>query len=215
MKKQTSVASKLTADLKRRYKRTLELSFVLSLSLLIVLFYSFKRFNTSAILDISYEPPTTVLDIPITKIEKTRPRPNLPKIPVEAEEDELLDDVTITDTDFDFTQSLGEAPVAPESELDIHEFWAVSEQPQLIKKSIPVYPDLAIKAGIEGQVVTKILIDEQGNAARVEILKSIPMLDEAAVTAARKCQFKPGKQRDRYVKVWMSVPFEFKLRTSR
>jgi TonB family protein len=38
------------------------------------------------------------------------------------------------------------------------------------------------------------------------------MLDEAAVSAAKKCTFKPAKQRDKFVKVKMSIPFDFRLK---
>jgi protein TonB len=37
------------------------------------------------------------------------------------------------------------------------------------------------------------------------------MLDEAALSAAKKCRFKPAKQRDRFVRVKVSMPFKFKL----
>jgi hypothetical protein len=38
------------------------------------------------------------------------------------------------------------------------------------------------------------------------------MLDQAALDAALQFKFTPGKQRDRLVKVKMSVPFSFRLR---
>jgi TonB family protein len=56
---------------------------------------------------------------------------------------------------------------------------------------------------------TMYLIDKKGNIEKAEILKSVPMLDEAALAAAWQLKFTPGKQRDRFVKVWMAVPFNF------
>jgi outer membrane biosynthesis protein TonB len=38
------------------------------------------------------------------------------------------------------------------------------------------------------------------------------MLDEAAQAAAMQCKFKPAKQRDKFVKVKMNIPFDFHLR---
>jgi len=38
------------------------------------------------------------------------------------------------------------------------------------------------------------------------------MLNDAAVDAAKEWKFKPGKQRDRFVKVWMNIPIDFKLK---
>jgi protein TonB len=71
---------------------------------------------------------------------------------------------------------------------------------------------LAKKVGAEGLVVLKVLINTKGDVEKVKVIKSNPLLDEAAITAVRQFKFQPGKQRDRYVKVWMSIPFRFRLR---
>ena len=52
----------------------------------------------------------------------------------------------------------------------------------------------------------------KGDVEKVEVVKSHPMLDDAAIAAAKQFKFKPGKQRDRYVKVWMTIPFTFRLK---
>jgi protein TonB len=57
-----------------------------------------------------------------------------------------------------------------------------------------------------------VTIGKTGKVEDAKILKSLPMLDEAALSAARKCTFKPAKQRDKAVKVKMSIPFDFKLK---
>jgi len=38
------------------------------------------------------------------------------------------------------------------------------------------------------------------------------MLDSAALEAAKKCKFKPAKQRDKTVRVKMHMPFQFTLK---
>ena len=45
------------------------------------------------------------------------------------------------------------------------------------------------------------------------ILKGVPNtgLDEAAMEAIRQTRFKPAKQRDRPVGVWISIPVHFTL----
>jgi protein TonB len=47
------------------------------------------------------------------------------------------------------------------------------------------------------------------------ILKGVPNtgLDEAAVDAIKKTRFKPAKQRDRNVGVYVSIPVIFKLQS--
>ena len=60
-------------------------------------------------------------------------------------------------------------------------------------------------------MVLKVLIGTDGNVEDVEIFKSHPMLDDAAIEAAKQFRFTPGIQRDRPVRVWMSIPFSFRL----
>jgi TonB family protein len=57
-----------------------------------------------------------------------------------------------------------------------------------------------------------VLIDTKGNVEDVRVIKSNPMLDDAAIAAAWQFKFTPAKQRDRLVKVWMSIPFHFRLK---
>jgi protein TonB len=71
---------------------------------------------------------------------------------------------------------------------------------------------LSKKAGIQGNVVITVTIGKDGRVEDAKVFKSIPMLDDAALKAAKKCIFKPAKQRDKFVKVKMNIPFNFKLR---
>ncbi len=64
-------------------------------------------------------------------------------------------------------------------------FYALSEKPQVIKRVNPQYPMSAIKAGLEGVVVVKVLVGLKGDVEKVEVLKSVPGLDEAAIKAAK------------------------------
>ena len=70
----------------------------------------------------------------------------------------------------------------------------------------PKYPEIAQEAGIEGTVVVQVFVDEKGRVKDTVILKGIPNtgLDEAATTAIRKVRFRPAKQRERAVGVWIS-----------
>ena len=198
---------------KQKYRKMLESSGVLSILILILLFYSFKTFKYENKLPKAEVIVIEALPPPQTQQNKPKPPPSRPQIPVEAEEDELLDDVTIADTDINFNEINTDVIAPPDDPDEIFEFFAVSEKPELIKHVKPIYPELAQRANIEGTVTLKLLINTKGNVEKTEILKSIPMLDEAAVKAAMQCKFKPAKQRDKFVKVWMSVPFKFYIRT--
>jgi TonB family protein len=55
----------------------------------------------------------------------------------------------------------------------------------------PRYPDAAYRAKVEGTVVVALLIGEEGEVAHVEILLSVPALDDAALACVRQWQFEP------------------------
>ena len=103
-------------------------------------------------------------------------------------------------------------PLPPIDEPDQLIYELVEKKPVLLKHAQPYYPEMARKSGVEGIVVVKVLIDKKGNVEKAEIFKSIPVLDDAALKAAKKCKFKPAKQRDKLVKVWMIIPYKFKLK---
>ena len=211
MLKQNSLPKK-TSGCKSKRRRVLEISFICSLLLLSALFYSFKKFDNTGEIIIPKPPPLIVDNIPITKPPQKIIRPETYRFPVESDDPGISDDVTIDYGDIDIGELISNSgPPEDDIEEGIPYHWA-SEKPVLIKSVEPVYPELARKAGIEGNVVTKVLIDKKGNIEIAEILKSVPMLDNAALEAVKEFQFKPGKQGDKYVKIWMAIPFKFKLK---
>ncbi len=200
-------------DLKRRYRKIMEASLVIAMAIVIVVFYSFKRFETKHQLEKKVDVQIETVEIPQTEQIHRPPPPARPSIPVASEDEDIPDELTIDETEIDFSQPINELPPPPpEEEEPIVPFHALSEKPEVIKRVEPKYPELARKAGIEGMVVVKVLINTKGRVEKVEVIKSHPMLDDAAIAAAKQFIFKPGKQRDRYVKVWMTIPFTFKLK---
>jgi len=199
-------------DLKLKYKKALETAIIGALLIIIGVFYSFKKFESG--FHLPEQPDITIetIEIPQTRQIQKPPPPSRPSIPVEAEDDEVVDDVTIEDTDVSFEAMEELPPPPPPEEDEVFEFFAVSEKPVLIHKEKPIYPDLAKKAGIEGIVVVLVTIGKDGIVEDAKIYKSLPMLDEAALAAAKKCRFKPAKQRDKFVRVKMTIPFHFKLK---
>jgi len=201
------------ADLSLKYRKVLEASLAISILIMVVSFFSFKKFE--AAFELPEQPDLVIesIDIPQTKQLQKPPPPSRPSIPVEVDDDEAMDDVTIEDTDVAFEDFQDAAPPPPpEEDEEVYEFFAVSEKPQLLHKEVPKFPDLARKAGIEGTVVVTVTISKKGDVIDARIFKSVPMLDESALDAAKKCKFKPAKQRDKFVKVKMNIPFQFKLK---
>lgn len=202
------------ADLRLQYRKHIDIAIVLSLVFMIVVFYAFQRFETKPRLVTYEEPAIESIDAPPPTENAVQPPPAGPSIPVEAESEEEAEMETIEETDFEFDKpAFTEAPPPKpeEEEVEIVPFFALSEKPQLIKMVPPKYPELARKAGLQGQVVVKVLIGTDGRVEKAEIVKSIPMLDEAALEAAKQYVFTPAKQRDKTVRVWMSIPIQFKL----
>ena len=93
------------------------------------------------------------------------------------------------------------------------EFVYTDEMPALVSAPELHYPDLARDAGVEGTVTVQMLVGLDGRVLRASIAPrgSVPMLDEAALTAARGCVFTPALANGRPVKVWVSQQYRFRL----
>lgn len=100
---------------------------------------------------------------------------------------------------------------------DSTEFIPVEVMPELIRKSRPDYPSIARQKKINAKVWVKVLIDEFGRPIDAVIQKTTDPdwkygFNKAALKAVMKCVFKPGIQNGKPVKVWVTFPYEFKLR---
>ncbi len=78
---------------------------------------------------------------------------------------------------------------------------------------MPVYPQVAKLAGIQGKVYVEATIDEKGNVVETKILKSDhESLEAAAVDAIKNTKFNPGVSKsNKKVKAKVVVPIVFKL----
>ena len=81
----------------------------------------------------------------------------------------------------------------------------------------PAYPDTARRDGREGQVLLRVLIDDQGKTKSVEINRSSgsDALDQAATEAIKRWRFHPARAGDKPVASWVSIPIEFQLKDLR
>jgi periplasmic protein TonB len=87
----------------------------------------------------------------------------------------------------------------------------VIRAPQRIVNVAPVYPAIAREAHAQGLVIIEATIDERGNVTRAQILKSIPLLDDAALTAVRQWKFSPTLLNGVAVPIVMTVTVNFSL----
>ena len=97
----------------------------------------------------------------------------------------------------------------PKDAIEIGE----GEKPRLIKEVVPVYPEEARKAGIEGVVILKIMTDKQGQVARVHVLKSeSSLLNKAAVDAVRQWKYEVFYSKGEPKPAILTVTVRFKLK---
>jgi periplasmic protein TonB len=99
-----------------------------------------------------------------------------------------------------------------EEEPELDAFVPVEKLPVPITQVQPVYPDMARRAGVEGVVWVKILLDKQGRAKKAVIVKSdTDIFNDVTLEAAMKWVFTPAVMNNGPVMVWVSVPFRFRL----
>ncbi len=152
-------------------------------------------------------------DIPQTQQFKLPDPPARPSVPI-ASDDEDIEDLTIEETDFDDFEEW-DAPPPPPSDGPRMKFIPYDKAPEPLSAIRPEYPEIAMEAGIEGTVIVDFFIDEKGRVTDIYVYKGIPNtgLDEAAMGAIKRTRWKPARQRDRKVGVWMRLPINFKLQT--
>jgi protein TonB len=95
------------------------------------------------------------------------------------------------------------------------EFVAYEEPPEQIVEVKPVYPPMAQRAGIEGVVWVKALVDKEGKVRDVIILKdsgATAGFEEAAIEAAMQTVWKPAISNGQPVAVWIAYQIYFKLK---
>jgi protein TonB len=63
--------------------------------------------------------------------------------------------------------------------------------PRKVRDVRPVYPADAMAAGVQGVVILELRIESDGTVGDVRVLRSIPLLDQAAIDAARQWVFTP------------------------
>jgi TonB family protein len=85
-------------------------------------------------------------------------------------------------------------------------------RPQMLKRVDPLYPQVAKDAKVAGMVIVEIIVDEEGNVADAKIVRSVPMLDAAALDAVRQWKYTPSRDaQGQPIKVVMSVNVTFAL----
>ena len=203
---------KFVNPLKIKYPIVVRLTTLIGISLVILNFLLFPRFGNNLEFEDIEQVIIENIDIPQTQQIDNTPPPARPSIPVPSDDEDIADDLTLDELDFDDFSNLDAPPPPPSGPKVV--FIPYDDPPVAMSPIRPRYPEIAQEAGIEGVVVVQAFIDEKGRVKETLILKGVPNtgLDEAAMEAIRKTRFRPAKQRERAVGVWISIPVNFRLK---
>ena len=85
------------------------------------------------------------------------------------------------------------------------------KEPKKTRNVNPVYPKIAQAAKVSGVVILEATISKEGEVRDVKVLRSIPMLDNAALEAVRQWRYTPPLLNNVPVDVIMTVTVNFTL----
>jgi TonB family protein len=83
--------------------------------------------------------------------------------------------------------------------------------PTLQKEVAPVYPEVARQARVEGTVILEVGTNETGEVEVAKLLRSIPLLDQAAVDAVKQWKYEPFLLEGKPRKALFTVTVRFQL----
>jgi len=102
------------------------------------------------------------------------------------------------------------APSPPWAEGAVRVGGAV-KPPVKVKHVTPVYPPEAQESGVQGVVIIEARIEPDGRISNARILRSVPLLDQAALDAAMQWEFEPSLLNGNAVPVLMTITVQFTL----
>ena len=171
-------------------------------------------------------PPSLVGDNspPAVAVSAPKAKPNA-GVPVPVPDMDISPDQTIA-TQQDMNLGMGQGAegggsgagtgvpgdIRIDDEAPPADFVEVEKEPVIIKSVEPVYPELAVKTGLEGKVWVKIWVSKDGKPKQVVVLQSTDeMFNQPAIDAAKQFVFTPAYMNDGPVSVWVTFPFRFEL----
>jgi periplasmic protein TonB len=85
------------------------------------------------------------------------------------------------------------------------------KEPKRVRYVAPEYPQLAVQARLQGVVIIEATIDATGKVADAKVLRGMPMLDDAAISAVRQWTYTPTFLDGHPTPVLMVVTVNFRL----
>lgn len=108
-------------------------------------------------------------------------------------------------------QVAGDTPEAPPATQLV--MTSASFEASTLNNPAPEYPSQAKRRGMEGLVMLRVVVTEEGLARTVSVAKTsgFAMLDSSAVETVRRWKFIPARQGNQPVTAQVMVPIEFRL----
>lgn len=213
------------ADLRKYYTIFFEIGLIITLTV----FIGLTRIDFGPSGDHEYVLQTQEVvemeEIIQTEQKQVVPPPPRPPVPVAVPNDVIIEEVDIAiNAELDLSDA-GYLPPPPKSDEKAVEeepeedfFVAVEQMPELknglkeMQERIR-YPELAVKANIQGRVYVQFIVNEKGEVEDPVVLRGIGGgCDEEAIRVIKETKFSPGLQRGRPVRVRYALPIIFMLR---
>jgi protein TonB len=106
---------------------------------------------------------------------------------------------------------VADVPVLPQMSSPVRP-GGVVKTPIKVRHVPPVYPAIAQQARVDGVVIIEAVVGVDGRVVEAHVLRSKPLLDEAALSAVRQWEFTPTTLNGVPVPVIMTVTVNFTLR---
>jgi protein TonB len=134
-------------------------------------------------------------------------RPHPPAVPFAGID---VNDGLVTGADFVAAAPPPAAPPPVSEPKPLRPGMGISA-PVKTKDVLPAYPSIARAAHVEGVVIIEATIDAAGKVREARILRSIPLLDAAALDAVRQWEYTPSRLNGNPVAVVLTVTVRFRL----
>lgn len=82
----------------------------------------------------------------------------------------------------------------------------------LIRKVMPLYPELAKRARVQDTVILVVVVDEEGNVTDIKVQKGHPLLNQAAIDAVKQWKYTPTVLNGEPVPITGTVNVVFKFK---
>lgn len=221
------------ASLSNKRLLFIEIGFVIALGAVLFAFEWSTKEKQTSILEAENQELIEEEIIPITQ-ETPPPPPEAPKIPILSDQIDIIDDdIKIEDNIMnleddsnlgveimDYVEEVKEETIEEEA----IPFQLVEEKPSFMGGDANafskwvnerlVYPEIAKENGVQGKVMLQFTVNADGTVSNVVVVRGVdPSIDKEAVRVVSSSpKWKPGKQRDRAVKVTYTFPVIFQLR---